>query len=200
MTRSHLIRATFCLLLAPLVARADHLPDQLHATGKAETKLAGLSITKDGESVSEAIKLYGEPAEKNVAANNPAWIGYRWTFGKAVLEVETVNGRMTGVYVEGTADGPASRTGAGLKLGDDLKRLKAIYGPKFEDRAYPARSIGGEVKRRKDRVPHSGVWENHRVTIQWNEPEYMLTVGLDDRGRIVSLWLLRPECFPGECN
>lgn len=120
--------------------------------------------------------------------------------GKAVLEVETVDGRMISVYVEGPADGPVSRTGAGLKLGDDLKRLKAIYGPKFENRAYPAMSIGGEVKRRKDRVPHTGVWENHRVTIQWEEPEYTLTAGLDDRGRIVSLWLMRPECFPGECN
>jgi hypothetical protein len=183
-----------------LIARADHLPEHLQATSKAETKLAGLSITKDGESVSEAIKLYGEPTEKNVVANNPAWIGYRWSLGKALLEVETVHGRVTGVYVERTADGPVSRTGAGLKLGDDLKRLKAIYGPRFEDRANPAMSIGGEVKPRKDRIPHTGVWERHRVTIQWKEPEYTLTAGLDSRGSIVSLWLLRPECFPGECD
>lgn len=155
---------------------------------------------QDGESVSKAIKLYGEPTEKNVAANNPAWIGYRWTLGKAVLEVETVDGRMTGVYVEGTANGRVSRTGAGLKLGDDLKRLKAIYGARFEHRVHPAMSIGGEVKARKDRIPHTGVWENNRVTIQWKEPEYTLTAGLDDRGRIVSLWLLRPECFPGSAT
>jgi hypothetical protein len=184
----------------PVSARADHLPDHLQATGKAETKLAGLSITKDGESVSEAIKFYGEPTEKRGAANNPPWIGYRWILGKAVLEVDTVNGKMTGVYVEGTADGDLSRTGAGLKLGDDLKRLQAIYGSRLESRVYPDVRIGGEVKRRKDRIPYSGVWENHRVRIQWQDPEYTLTAGLDDHGRVVSLWLLRPECFPGECD
>lgn len=64
MTNPHLTAATVCLLLAPAITRADHLPDHLHATGKAETKVAELSITKDGESVSKAIKLYGEPTEK----------------------------------------------------------------------------------------------------------------------------------------
>ncbi len=176
MIQRHITRASLLLLvLSPFVIRADHLPDQLHATGKPETQLAGLSITKDGESVSEAIKLYGEPTEKEVAANNPPWTGYRWKLGKTTLEVGTVNGRMTDIHVEGTADGPLSRTGAGLKLGDGVNRLKAIYGPRFQN-------------------------QDRRVTIQWREPEYTLTAGLDDRGRIISLWLLRPECFPGECD
>ncbi len=145
--------------------------------------------------MSEATRLFGEPTEKKVAPNNPVWVGYRWQLGRATLEVGTANGRITDVYVAGTAEGTASRTGAGLKLGDGLDRLKALYGPKFDDRVYPDMH---EIMHRSDRVPYSGIWERRRVTIQWASPEYTLTAGIDERGRIVSLWLLRPECFPGE--
>lgn len=198
--RYRLARVAALLLLSPFAGNADHLPKRLHAAGKAETKLAGLSITKDGVSVSEAIRLYGEPTEKKVSTKDPVWIGYRWTLGKALLEVATANGRITGVYVEGTGDGPVSKTGAGLKLGDGLTRLRALYGPKFEDRVYPNMRIGADIRHRSDRIPYTGVWENRRVTIQWENPEYTLTAGLDERNRIASLWLLRPECFPGECE
>jgi len=187
------------LSLVPVATWADHLPAHLHASGKAETKLAGVAITKTGN-VSEAVKRYGQPTKRTVAANNPGWVGYAWRLGNARLEVSVEKDIVTSVYVEGTGQGPAVGTGAGLRLGDDLSRLAAIYGRTYNEGTYPDVSIGGEARRRSERIPHSGVWENHRVKIQWRSPEYTLTAGLDERGRIVSLWLMRPECFPGECD
>src|SRR5947209_13235817 len=133
MRRRNLARAAALLVLVAFAGRGDHLPEELHATGKVETKLAGLSITREGLNVSDAIKLYGAPTGRNVAARNPAWIGYRWIFGDAILEVSTADGKITDVYVEGTAKGAVARTGAGLMLGDGLAKLEAIYGPKFLD-------------------------------------------------------------------
>jgi hypothetical protein len=186
-------------LLLPMVASADHLPDELHSTGKAETSLAGISISRTSP-VSEAIKRYGPPTERKLAANNTAWVGYRWVLKSAILEVGASNDIITDIYVELTGAGTRVGTGSGLNLGDDLARLKAIYGNKYQDWKYPDLSIGGGPRARSERIPYSGVWERQRVVIQWASPEYTLSAGLDDQGKIVSLCLLRPECFPGECK
>jgi hypothetical protein len=192
-------RLILMLSLVPLAARADHLPEELQADGKAETRLAGIPITR-ATNVSEAFKRYGQPTERKLARNNPCWAGYAWKLGNARLEVGAQDGIVTAVYIEGTGKGPAARTGAGLRLGDDLGRIKAIYGQRYREGTYPDLVVMGETKRRSERIPHSGVWENHRVKIQWKEPEYTLTAGLDANGKIVSLWLMRPECYPGECR
>ena len=87
-----------------------------------------------------------------------------------------------------------------MKLGDDLKRLRDLYGRRYREGTYPDMIVGGKTMGRSERIPHSGVWENHRVIIQWKNLEYTLTAGFDENGKIVSLWLIRPECFPGECG
>ena len=183
----------------PEAARADHLPERLHATGKAETRLAGIAITRTAN-ISDAIKRFGPPTEKKTAENNPVWIGYRWNLQNANLEVSASSGHITSVYVEASGTGPSLGTGAGVKLGDDFRRLEATYGERYSDRTYPDMRVGGESRERAERIPFSGVRENRRIKIQWRSPEYTLTAGLDEHGKVRSLWLLRPECFPGECE
>ncbi|MGE5808584.1 MAG: hypothetical protein ACM32I_05630 [Nitrospirota bacterium] len=121
----------FLLLLSQTIAFADHLPEELLASGKPETILAGidLKITK----LKDVIRKYGSPIHKE------SWVsgaGYVWLLPNAKIELSVDHGRLGeqihDVYIEGTAKGAVGFTGRGLKLGDDINKLKSIYGNKFE--------------------------------------------------------------------
>ena len=41
---------------------------------------------------------------------------------------------------------------------------------------------------------------NPSVTIQWRSEDFTLTVGFDDNGKVIAMWLIKPECYPGGCE
>jgi hypothetical protein len=186
------------LLLTSLVstsALADHLPEAQLANGKPEVVLAGIDLEQAG--IDDVIRLYGPPSRKLNFPNNPAWTGYIWETRRAKLEVGVNSGpnrdRITDVYVQGTDRRSMGTTGRGLKLGDNLTELKRLYGDHFQVED----SSLGFVSNRKE---FTGVANAHRVRIQWRSIGFTLTAGFTDAGNIAALWLLSPECYPGECH
>ena len=86
--------------------------------------------------------------------------------------------RISLIEVEGAA-GPAGRTGAGLKIGDDLSDLTRIYGPRYHLRNIPNREI-------------------HDVMIQWRKEEFSLVAELDRWGKITSSRSSAGVIYPAE--
>jgi len=167
------------ILLAP-VCRADHLPSELQARGKPEKRLAGIHLERS--KLADVIKMYGKPTkiEKQPSPPDFDMYDYYWNKPKAKLHLVVERGFGIGehislIEVEGSLDsGTIGRTGAGLRLGDNLADLRRIYGRRFKVRNIP------ELK-------------THGVMVQWRSEEYSLVVDLDRRGRIKKLLLLPPE-------
>jgi hypothetical protein len=185
----------FLLFLCQGVANADHLPEKLLADGKPETTLAGINLRNT--KLNDVIRMYGPPTRKVKAPNNPAWTGYVWELPNAKLEVgvnsDASGAQIDDIYVEGTADGQLGSTGRGLKLGDGIKTIKRIYGRHFQ--------LTQLRNKPKKRMEFTGVSvANQRVTIQWNSEEFTLTAGISSNGKVVAMWLILPECYPGDCE
>jgi hypothetical protein len=174
-------------------ASADHLPEELLASGKPETILAGIDLKTT--KLKDVMRKYGSPAREK------SWIsgtGYVWQLPHAKIELSVNRGRLgtqiRAIYIEGTASESVGSTGRGLKLGDDVKKLKRIYGGKFE-----LQTLRNEPS--ENRIEFTGVSvANQRITIQWRLEDFTLTVGFDGNGKIIAMWLILPECYPGGCE
>jgi hypothetical protein len=182
------------LILAGPTA-ADHLPEKLLATGQPEKILAAINLEKT--KFDDVVRMYGPPTREVKVPNNPAWTGYVWETARAKLEVSVNRGpagdAIGDVYIEGTDSGPMGSTGRGLRLGDDMRTLKRIYGSRFEV-SHPS---GASLRNRKE---FAGVAADRQVDVQWKSQEFTLTIGFNVRGKIMALWLVPPECYPGECE
>lgn len=186
----------FSFILFQSTAKADHLPDQLLASGKPETTLAGINLKTT--TLNDVIRMYGPPTREENVSNNQTWTGYVWELPHAKIELGVNRGssgtQIESIYVEGTAHGQVGSTGRGLKLGDDIKKLTRIYGSNYE--IATLRNDPSE-----NRVEFTGVTvANQRVTIEWRLEEFTLTVGLDGKGKVIAMWLILPECYPGACE
>ena len=192
--------AILCFLLSFLLfqstAKADHLPEESIASGKPEITLAGINLKST--TLKDVIRMYGSPTRQKKAFNNPHWTGYVWELPHAKLELGVSSGpsgtRIRNIYVEGTTDGQVGTTGRGLKLGDDINKLKRIYGNQFV-----LQKLANEHS--KNRIEFTGVdVANQRATFQWREEDFTFTAGLDDKGIINAMWLILPECYPRGCE
>jgi hypothetical protein len=173
------------------ISKADHLPENLLASGKPETKLAGINLRT--AKLNDVVRMYGRPTREVKAPNNPSWTGYVWELPEAKLEVgvsgDASGARIDDIYVEGTAKGLVGSTGRGLKLGDGIKTIRRIYGSRYE-----LTRLGNEPR---NRMEFTGVTvANQRVTIQWGSEDFTFTIGIGSNGKIIAMWLMLPECYP----
>lgn len=185
-----------CVFINAFIAKADHLPDEMLATGKPEIKLAGIDLTKT--KLDDVVRLYGAATREKKAPNNPSWTGYIWELPGAKIELSVDNGpagpQIHDVYVEGSTNKKVGSTGRGLKFGDDIAAIKRLYGSEFKTQTLNRNSSG-------QRMEFSGVTAStQRVTLQWRSEEFTLNVGLDEAGKVAALWLILPECYPGPCE
>ena len=177
-------------------ANADHLPDDLLATGKPETTLAGINLVST--KLADVLRMYGPPARQTTVPNNPSWTGYIWNLPNAKLELGVDRDgsavQITDIYVEGSDKGKVGSTGRGIHLGEHIEDLKRIYGDRLMVQAVHADPS-------KPRMEFSGVTAaQRRAVFQWKSEEFTLTAGLDSDDRIIALWLILPECYPGGCE
>jgi len=181
-------RFTLALLIGLVglgnVGRADHLPDNLLARGRPETRLARINL-KDVK-LADIIRRYGKPNRvKAWESDRPDFSSsydYRWL--RPGLKLHVVVERLprkdpdwevvTLVEVSSGTSRKVGRTGRGLKLGDTLSDLKRLYGFRFHERNIPKLKL-------------------HHVMIQWRREEYSLVATLDRHNRISGLTLVAPE-------
>jgi hypothetical protein len=183
-----MIRRTSLVLATILIgflsaSRADHLPENLLARGKAETKLAGIRMN-DRTRLADVIKLYGQPTrveswesdEPNISSS----YDYYWAKPGLNLHVQVERlprripawERVNLIEVGSGTSRKIGKTGRGLRIGQpDLRRL---YGRRFHLRNIPKRKI-------------------HDVMLQWREEEFSLVATLDRHNRIIGLSLSAPE-------
>ncbi len=166
------------------VGRADHLPDNLLAQGRPETRLARIDL-KDVE-LADIIRRYGKPNRvKAWESDRPDFSSsYDYYWLKPGLKLHVVVERLlrkdpnwevvTLVEVTSGTSRKVGRTGRGLKLGDTLMDLKRVYGFRFKVRNIPKLKI-------------------HDVMIEWHREEYSLVATLDRHNRISGLTLVAPE-------
>ncbi len=179
-------RRAIIVLVASLIgfastSRADHLPANLLARGRPETKLAGIDLRR--VKLAEITKLYGPPTRvKAWEQDNPKFSNsYDYYWNRRGIELKVVVERVSGnefiTYLDGK--GPKTwrkigTTGKGVRLGDSLRDLKRIYGGRFHLRNIPKFKI-------------------HDVMFQWRREEYSLVATLDRHNRIKGLALAAPE-------
>jgi hypothetical protein len=164
-----------------VVGHADHLPHNLQARGKPETRLAGIDLRR--AKLADVIKVHGQPTKvKAWEQDNPKIANsydYYWNTRGVNLKVGVVRALnieyVSFVEIEGPKSrNKNSRTGAGLSLGNTIRDIKRIYGARFKRRNIPKQKI-------KD------------VMIQWRQEEYSLVATLDSQNKITSLSLAAPE-------
>jgi hypothetical protein len=177
----------YFFLLIPSIAKADNLPENLQASGKPETTLAGINL--ETTTLIDVIRLYGLPTREERTSRDPDWIGYIWELPQAKIELSFYNtgtGNIADIYVEGTTKGQIGSTGRGLKLGDDLNKLKRIYGNRFM-----LQTLRKDSSEKREEFTGVSV-ANKRVIIQWGLEGFTLTVGLDGNGKVTAMWLMMP--------
>jgi hypothetical protein len=180
-----LIASLLSIYLFVPVIRADHLPLKDQAKGEPEQMLALVILGRTR--VSDVIKLYGKPSELSKEPNPPDLkvvdtYHYYWTKGSTKLHLLVYGGAevkgneyIAMIEVEGSpSSGQLVRTGRGLKLGDSLRDVRRIYGPRYKVRNIPSLNI-------------------HDVMIQWRKAEFSLVAELDAKGRIKKMSLFAPE-------
>jgi len=179
------IAVTLSLIAFSATGRADHLPENLQARGKPETKLAGVRLSEHTR-LADFIKLYGRPTKmKAWESDRPNFASsydYYWVRPGLKLHVlvQRLPIRMPGweyvslVEVDYGTSRRFARTGKGLKIGDSLKDFKSVYGLRVKVRDFPEMKI-------------------HDVIVQWHGEEYSLVAALDKRDRITALSLFAPE-------
>ncbi len=162
-------------------AHADHLPDELLARGRPETRLAGIDLRR--VKLAGIIRRYGKPSDVKAWESGDSKVAssYDYYWNNRGLRLKVVIQRLPGLeyvsFIEVT--GPKTRTrigatGAGLKLGDSLSDLKRLYGHRLKERNIQKLKI-------------------HDVMIQWHREEYSLVATLDRHNRITGLSLAAPE-------
>ncbi len=187
----------FSFLLFPFYATADHLPEKLLAKGEPETTLASINLKTT--KLTDVIRMYGLPTREEKTSRDPNWTGYIWELSHAKIELGFYNNEKIGIqlydiYIEGNANGQIGSTGRGLKLGDDLNKLTHIYGSR-----YKLQTLNSDRSERREEFTGVSV-AYKRVTIQWLSEEFTLSVGLNDKGKIIAMWLILPECYHGDCE
>jgi hypothetical protein len=169
-------------LLRQPIAKADHLPKELLALGKAETILAGINLKTS--TLKDAIRMYGKASCKQEGSGG---VGCVWQFSHAKLVIGAQSeskANIEYIYIEGIDTRKLLSTGRGLRLGDDSAKLKRIYGSRY----HQGESDGWDLKKRMT------------VAIQWASEDFSLTVQFNDQGKIISMWLNLPECYRDDCN
>jgi len=166
------------------VGCADHLPDNLQARGRPETKPARINL--NGVKFADIIRRYGQPNRmKAWESDRPDYSSsYDYYWLKPGLKLHVVVERLPRkdpdweyvslVEVTSGTSRQVGRTGRGLKLGDTLRDLERIYGFRFNVRNISKLKI-------------------HDVLIQWRREEYSLVATLDRHHRISGLTLVAPE-------
>jgi len=172
------------LALSAHSAAADSLPPELRATGKPETVLAGIDLTKT--TIDEVFRRHGQPTREITAPNNRTFRGLIWEKTGWKLEVgthRTPKGlvQIRDVYVEGIQ--PTVGTGQGLRLGDDSVAIARFYGTRSKtekgSRSDPAHTAFG------------GLSTGQRTYFEWTPLNYKLTVGVT-YGKVSAMWLTAP--------
>lgn len=133
------------LIVAALPLFADHPIDWLVSGRKPETTLAGIAI---GKPVNRVFARYGRPTSVHRDPSNDG-ATYRWNKGDFQIEVETtreIDPKVENVYrvrITGDRSIPAGKTGAGVRLGDELDQLVAKYGHRYrtDDHSRDSRSV-----------------------------------------------------------
>ena len=168
------LKRTFCVILCCCLQPpifADHFPPSDIAIGNAEHRLGGISIHDD--TVAAVIMRLGPPNkfEESTSRDYPAGSGersYEWnrdgirlrmgtefyTDKKAMTLVESAP-----IFVDiwgQHGGGKLGITGSGLSIGDDLAKVRKLYGDRFQT-------------------------DPHSVTIQWKD-ETTLSIDFSDDG------------------
>lgn len=136
--------AIFTALIIPIVMSiafagwADHAPEWQMSTKKPETRLAGIQVGKT--SIDAARKILGEPARFQDLPESPGEAEYVWEHSDVQVVLGTLydpehrsaKGEIVySVKVSGARAPKGYTTGAGVKLGDDLRALIRAYGPVY---------------------------------------------------------------------
>jgi hypothetical protein len=170
--RSHLLPylvVGFALLCAGSV-RADHLPDNKQASGKADTVLCGFDpySTPMGDILSKL----GKPDRIEPWKVNKVNVTYWWSRGLLTIQANTyqfgdyMNKPPVSIEVNGSDPDGFCTTGRGLKLGDSLADVRRLYGKRYDVRST------GKGKR--------------TITIQWKD-ESTLLVDLTKSGHVEAI-------------
>lgn len=137
-TKFSLLRCVFAVatLICASLAYADHLPDNLLAKGKADTKLCGfdpyLTPLKD------IVSKLGKPDRIVPWEVNKTNVTYEWTRGPLTIRVDTYQFEdyldQPPVYIEVAGNDPDKfcTTGRGLKLNDTLADVRKLYGRRYQ--------------------------------------------------------------------
>src|SRR6266513_5059285 len=116
------------LILCATAARADHLADKLPATGRPETKLAGIFLTGHTR-LASIIRLYGKPTFiKSWASTDPHfWGSYEYYWKRARINLHIViecpanelpeKGVVTLIEANAGTSRKIAITGRGLRIG-----------------------------------------------------------------------------------
>lgn len=120
------------------VSWADHAPEWQMSTRKPETALAGIRAGKT--SIDAARKILGKPTRSQDLPDDPGEAEYTWeqaglqiVLGTSFNPEERTSDKeiVYSVKVSGTKAPARYATGAGVKLGDNLRTLIHAYGPVY---------------------------------------------------------------------
>ena len=173
--------AVLCLSLQRPVF-ADHFPPSAIANGNAEHVLGGISIHRDA--VASVIVRMGSPEkfEESTSRDYPSGSGersYEWNRNEIRLRMGTefytdkkamtlVESPPIVVDVWGQHGGAKEgMTGRGLSIGDDLAKIKKLYGDRYQT-------------------------DPHSVTIQWKD-ETTLSIDFSNDGHITHMRLFASQ-------
>lgn len=164
------------LLIASVLAMADHLPARHIAKGRSEQRLAGFDLSRT--TAAKIVELLGKPSRTGdfpISGTAYAEREFVWSLGGVEVRVmgdtQSFDQPPSSITVDGVKPGERGRTGRGLALGMALADAVRIYGNRFLD----------------TRVP-SGV----QRTFEWQDGT-SLQIEADARGRIVHIQLVVPE-------
>jgi hypothetical protein len=127
-------------------ARAGTCPADRTIPGPSERTLAGFDI--DRNTISDVATRMGKPQKskyvlRDLDPDAPQWVKHKWTRGETVLSVSGQADRIQILHVGvGEHADPAYATGRGLHLGDDRKRVEALYGTTFVEGHVTGPEIG----------------------------------------------------------
>jgi hypothetical protein len=170
---------SFCLQ-SPIFA--DHFPPSKIAIGKAEHLLGGISIRND--TVASVMMRMGQPDkfEESTSRDYPIGSGernYEWNRDGIRLRMGTefYTDKKAMTLVESPpivvdiwgqhSGGKVGIAGSGLSIGDDLARVKKLYGDRFQV-------------------------DPHGVTIQWKD-ETTLSIDFSNDGHITHMQLFASQ-------
>jgi hypothetical protein len=133
-----------CVLLAT-GARAGTCPADKIIPGPSEQTLAGFDIARS--TISDVAMRMGQPQKskyilRDLDSDAPPWVKLKWTRGETVLSISGQADRIQILHVGGEPGDLAYATGRGLRLGDDRRRVEALYGTTFVEGHVTGPEIG----------------------------------------------------------